>query len=101
MFIVNPSKLKKQTWALIFAIIGGSIIAQTDFVQRYVAPLAAAHPHLKFLVPTILGILAIIHNPLAVDVIKDVYAQTTEQQEDGSKKTTTVEVKTEQTSTPQ
>jgi hypothetical protein len=84
MFVINPAKLKKQTIALIVLIASGTFGVQVEWVQRHIAPLVSSHPHLSFLTAGIIGVLSLIHNPVAQKVAKQVFIDELTTNADGS-----------------
>jgi hypothetical protein len=97
MFVINPTKLKKQTLALLALLAAGSFGIQAEWVQQHITPLVLRHPHWTFLVPSIMGGLALIHNPVAQKIAKQVFVDETTTNQDGSQTTTTVEATTKTT----
>jgi hypothetical protein len=95
-FVFNPSKWKPLTKKLAVLIAMGSISTQSKWVTDHVLPIVDTHPHLTFLGPLLLGGLALIHNPVAQNIAKEVFTQ--EQSDDqGNLEKKTTEITTETT----
>jgi hypothetical protein len=75
---VFGTQIKKTTLALIGLLLAGSVASQTAWVQANVIPVLSAHPKLAPLGTLLLGIVALLHNPVALQLLQSLNIKQTQ-----------------------